>query len=538
MKPKTFGVMLDCSRNAVMRPEKVKEFAALIKSMGYNMLQLYTEDTYEVEGEPYFGYMRGRYTIEEMKDMDAYCQSIGVELIPCIQVLAHLGHLPRWEDFFRHMDCRDVLLVGDPRVYELIDRMFATLSKCFTTRRIHIGMDEAFYLGFGRYIQQHGFRNRSEILLEHLNKVKELADKHGLQPMMWSDMFFHLVHGNRNDADVEKGLPQEVIDAVPQGVDLVYWDYYSTEIEHYNRQFAAHRQFVNNKTVFAGGIWTWTGYAPNLRYSMNSTEAAMRSCVENGIDEIFLTMWGDDGKDCSYFSALPLLFAASEMVEGNFDHEDIAAKFEQKFGYSFAEFMELEAGNIQNDEITISNPCKYILFNDPFLGLFDYTMHDGVKPLYAAAAKRLAASVNGRQYDYLFDFEAKLLTLLTNKCDFGIRLRAAYAKGDKAAMQQMHDVDFPQMIADAEMVYTAFRKLWLYENKAFGLEVQEMRFGQLLLRLRSCAERLQDYLDGVIPCIEELEEKQLLGHYEMEGKPECFNAYLQIISTCADACSP
>ena len=94
------------------------------------------------------------------------------------------------------------------------------------------------------------------------------------------------------------------------------------------------------------------------------------------------------------------------------------------------------------------------------------------------------------------------------------------------------------MIADAEAVYTAFRTLWLKENKVFGLEVQEMRFGQLLLRLRSCAERLQDYLDGNLPSIEELEEVQLVGHYGKEGKPECFNAYLQTISTCADACGP
>ena len=57
MEKKTLGVMLDCSRNAVMKPEKVMEFAELIAGMGYNTLMLYTEDTYELEGEPYFGYM-------------------------------------------------------------------------------------------------------------------------------------------------------------------------------------------------------------------------------------------------------------------------------------------------------------------------------------------------------------------------------------------------------------------------------------------------------------------------------------------------
>ena len=49
MTPKTLAVMIDCSRNGVMKPEKVKEFARLIQKMGYNALMLYTEDTYEVE---------------------------------------------------------------------------------------------------------------------------------------------------------------------------------------------------------------------------------------------------------------------------------------------------------------------------------------------------------------------------------------------------------------------------------------------------------------------------------------------------------
>ena len=96
---KSLGIMLDCSRDAVMKPEKVKEFAKMISAMGYNMLQLYTEDTYEIDGEPFFGYMRGRYTQEELRDIDAYCASIGVELVPCIQVLAHLNQLVQWREY-------------------------------------------------------------------------------------------------------------------------------------------------------------------------------------------------------------------------------------------------------------------------------------------------------------------------------------------------------------------------------------------------------------------------------------------------------
>ena len=49
---KHFGVMLDCSRNGVMKPEAVKRMIDCLQKMGYNALELYTEDTFEVEGEP------------------------------------------------------------------------------------------------------------------------------------------------------------------------------------------------------------------------------------------------------------------------------------------------------------------------------------------------------------------------------------------------------------------------------------------------------------------------------------------------------
>ena len=61
------GLMLDMSRNSVMNVPALKEYISLLAEMGYNALMLYTEDTYEIPGEPYFGHFRGRYSLQEMK---------------------------------------------------------------------------------------------------------------------------------------------------------------------------------------------------------------------------------------------------------------------------------------------------------------------------------------------------------------------------------------------------------------------------------------------------------------------------------------
>ena len=128
-KYERLGVMIDMSRYAVMNVKALKEYLVLLKKMGYNSVMLYTEDTYEVEGEPFFGYMRGRYSVAEMKELDEFANNIGVELIPCIQTLAHLNQALRWGTI--PVDCIDIMLWDDERVYNLIDKMFSTLKKCF-----------------------------------------------------------------------------------------------------------------------------------------------------------------------------------------------------------------------------------------------------------------------------------------------------------------------------------------------------------------------------------------------------------------------
>jgi N-acetyl-beta-hexosaminidase len=117
---------------------------------------LYTEDTYEIEGRPYFGYMRGRYNKDEIRELDAYAIKLGIELIPCIQVLGHLATHLRWHATAPYRDTTNVLLVGAKETYELIDDMFKTISECFTSKRIHIGMDETKDLGTGAYLDKFG----------------------------------------------------------------------------------------------------------------------------------------------------------------------------------------------------------------------------------------------------------------------------------------------------------------------------------------------------------------------------------------------
>ena len=298
------GAMLDCSRNGVLNIKAVKRMIRYMALMGHNTLMLYTEDTYEVPEYPYFGYMRGRYTQNELKELDTYAQGYGIELIPCIQTLAHLSPALRWQCFDEIKDTDDILLCGEEKTYEFIEAMIRACRNSFRSKRIHIGMDEAFMLGLGKYREKNGHPEREKIFCDHLKRVNEICKKYDFKPMIWSDMFYRLAFGGAYETD--GSIAQEVKKLIPDNVDLVYWDYYQHDAGAYQKAIASHQEFHNN-ILFAGGAWRWLGFAPHIQKSQEASRVALDVCIKNGVQEVFCTAWGDDGNEASMFTILPTL---------------------------------------------------------------------------------------------------------------------------------------------------------------------------------------------------------------------------------------
>lgn len=179
------GVMLDCSRNGVLRPESIRMILRKMALMGLDTLMLYTEDTYEIKNRPYFGYLRGRYTTQELQELDAYAAALGIEMVPCIQTLAHLERALHWPQVDPDTrDTEDILMVDEPKTYAWIEDMITALRAAFRSRRIHIGMDEAWMLGLGNYRLRHGIEPAHRLMARHLEKVRDIARRHGFTPMI------------------------------------------------------------------------------------------------------------------------------------------------------------------------------------------------------------------------------------------------------------------------------------------------------------------------------------------------------------------
>ena len=504
---RTLGVMIDMSRNAVMSIDGLKRFLPLLKKMGYNCVMLYTEDTYEVNNEPYFGYMRGRYSKAEMKEIDAFAASLGMTVIPCIQTLAHLNTIFRWGKFPR--DCNDILLTDDERTYELIDNMFSTLSECFSSRKIHIGMDEALMLGRGKHLDIHGYEPVNTIMKRHLERISKIAEKYDYELMIWSDMFFR--PWNNGDYTIPKrDIPKDVIDSLPKNVTPVYWDYYQSKESTYSDMLENHKQ-LSNKTWFAGGSWCWLGFIPFNRFTLQSMIPAIDACKKNQTKDIIFTMWGDDGAECSHFSQLPSLFYLAEYAKGNTDEASIKEKFKRFCGIDFDEFMQIDCPNeVLGYQGFPCNPSKYMLYSDCFNDYLDYTIKAGAGEKYKAYAETLHATAKkSRKYGYVFKTAARLCDVLEIKYELGLKTRTAYEAKDKAELRRLAENEYVEVRKRLLAFIKAFEKQWMADNKPHGFDVQESRLGALIYRLDSCRRRILKYADGKIDRIEELDQELL-----------------------------
>ena len=510
--------MLDMSRNAVMKPQEVKNFARTIKKLGYNMIQLYTEDTYEVKDEPYFGYMRGRYTSEELKDIVAYCNSIDVEVIPCIQTLAHLTRIFHWPVYENINDWDDILFVGEERVYTLIENMFRSVKECFTSEYVHIGMDESWLLGLGHYLHKHGVRDRFTILKEHLDRVLEIAGRYALKPIMWSDMFFRLANKGQYYLD-NPSVPEEVKSQTPKEVGLVYWDYYNNDAAFMEKMMRAHMQF-DNEVWFAGGAWTWTGFASGNKRTLDTMFPGMEAAKNCGIENIFLTMWGDNGKETSFYAVLPSLYAVRRYYDGERDLQKIKEEFKSLTGENYDALCALDKPNfVGGNGLVHANVSKSMLYSDPFNGYLDSIVVDGAEKEFEKIAAELQGYAKGSAYGYLFESSAALCETLAVKYALGAKTRKAYGEQDKAALKGLIP-EYEKALALVENFHEKFERLWFKENKPQGFDVQDLRLGGLKERLKSCKKRLEKYVKGEVEDIPELEEKLLCYYGDEEHRKE------------------
>jgi hypothetical protein len=499
---RTFGIMLDCSRNAVMTAGHFQKWLRRLALLGYNMAMLYTEDTYELPGEDYFGYRRGRYSAAELRAIDRYAARLGIEMVGCIQTLGHLEQLLRWPEYGELKDTASVLMVGEAGTYALIEKMIAAFARHYRSRRLHIGMDEAFGLGRGRYMDRHGYQRAFDIFNQHLQRVTAICKRHGLHPMLWSDMYFCM--GSKTGAYYDKRcrIPADVKRGIPRDAQLVYWEYSAQDAAQYRDMIRRHRR-LGKEPVMAACVDT----VQRLWVAPPSAIApCMEACRAEGVREFVVTLWGDDGAYCEFDSALAGLVHAAELAYGG---PATAGRLGRRFGaICGADYAAVMTAAAMHDA---RRSHMKLLWDDPLLRvawtnerLRDAATWREMDVRFATLLRRLRRHANVTQPVDLAH-AVRLLRFLRVKIRLNEELDAAYARRDIAALRRVR-ARLPAVLGALDELLASFRRQWHRRNKPFGFETIQYRLGGERQRYLELSQRLGEVIAGQATDIPEWDE--------------------------------
>ena len=123
--------------------------------------------------------------------------------------------------------------------------------------------------------------------------------------------------------------------------------------------------------------------------------------------------------------------------------------------------------------------------------------------------KKIGSVVTHGEYEVTQKFYVSLCDTLRAKCSLAEDIMTAYANKDKKALHQICNTSVVPLLALIRETWKANRTLWFARHKSYGWEVLERRYGTLLLRLETLLYCLNEFINGSIDKIEELEEKRL-----------------------------
>ncbi|MBQ8605644.1 MAG: family 20 glycosylhydrolase [Clostridia bacterium] len=509
------SIMIDTSRNGVPNVRTVLDIIDRIVMLGYTMAMLYTEDTVEIKERPYFGYMRGRYTEDELRRIDDYAFDYGIEVIPCLECYGHMEKYLIWPEAAAIKDTGSVLLAREEKTFEFLDDLLRTTSSIFRSKRVHIGMDEAWDMGRGAFLTKHGYVPPFEIFNEFMERLVQITNKYGLIPMMWSDMYFRVCSANQRgyyEKDIE--ITPEVAAKIPEEVELVFWHY--GEKYHCDEYMLEKHNALGRKVIYAGGLWGWCGHFPEHQISMDAIKYSLSACRHQGVREAMITVWTNDNAECDFYTNMfGISYFAELCYDENATEQKLRERFEMLTGGDYDAFYNMTYYNnkLESVDEKLGHHARFIgkpmFWQDIMEGLFDaYLFEMPMSDHYAKYAETFKETKGG-EFTYLYDFAYKVFDYLSVKTYIAENLYPAYKAGDKEKLSEIANVLLPLLKKKTESVYRAHKDIWLDHFKTLGLSNLEVRYAGVMARCETARELIGRYLSGKDEVIEALEQDRL-----------------------------
>lgn len=289
------GVLLDVSRGRLPRPARLKRRLKLLAHLKINHVQLYFEHPFRfafdpaIAGDP----SDDAYTPDDLRDLDAHCRALHIDLVPCFTCFGHLGRLlslpayralaarefpaPSWEEATWLQRLRGATLnPSHPAVPALLERLLGEFLPCFSSSSFNLCGDETYDLP-DALPPDAPPSALGDLYAAHVRRVAAIAARHGKRRvLLWGDV----LHKHPS-----------AIPGLPDDATVLDWAYYPTN------DFSRCRDFADASVPFACCPST-RGFGALFPHACEAAEvvrAQTAAAIDHGAIGILNTDWGDFG---------------------------------------------------------------------------------------------------------------------------------------------------------------------------------------------------------------------------------------------------
>ena len=179
-------------RTQVHTIDALKELAQKVAADGFTCMMLEYEATFPFEKHATLQ-NRYAYTKEEIADYVAFCDKLGLEVIPLQNCMGHMQYILRHDRYAAlredKADMSQVCPLKIKQAVPVFKEIFKEVAELHPSKYFHIGCDETFLLGkckhCAEYAEKHG---KSKLFVEYVKAMCKIVLDMGKTPIIWADI--------------------------------------------------------------------------------------------------------------------------------------------------------------------------------------------------------------------------------------------------------------------------------------------------------------------------------------------------------------
>ncbi|MCR5153294.1 MAG: beta-N-acetylhexosaminidase [Lachnospiraceae bacterium] len=304
---KTRGFFHDATRGRVQLLDYYKKLADKAAFYKLNQLQLYVEHTYMFRDFSEVWRDDTPLTAEDILELDAYCKSLLIELVPSLATFGHLDKVLKTKSYASLCELEDsdkerftfggrmehhTLNISDPESWNFVEKMLKEFMPLFSSKKFNLCGDETFDLGKGKSKVLADEVGTHRMYVDFVKKICNFLIENGRQPLFWGDIIV-------GSPELFKELPEEAI--------CLTWGY--AENEHFHNAETMHS--VGAKQYLCPGVHGWRHLINRLKPAYENISRMCSYALKYEALGLLNTDWGDYGHISDpAFSTAGLIYGA------------------------------------------------------------------------------------------------------------------------------------------------------------------------------------------------------------------------------------